>query len=105
VAAQEGVTGSVMEFYRAMLAFRKASALCRRGTRFLDVAEPVLAFVRGDALLCLFNLSDTAVTLAVEGVGAIVGPSQAAKVTDGAVTLGPLGFVLLDVTGDVRVTL
>ncbi len=105
VAAQDGVAGSVMEFYREMLAFRKASVLSGRGTRFLDVKEPVLAFVRGDALLCLFNLSDAAVTLAVDGVGTAHGPAQAAPVTDGVVTLGPLGFVLLDVTGEVQVSL
>jgi alpha-glucosidase len=104
VAGQEGVAGSVLEFYRAMLAFRKASVLSGRGTRFLDVAEPVLAFVRGDQLLCLFNLSDQAVTLTVQGAGDPVGPSQAAGLTAGQVRLGPLGFVLLEVTGEVAVT-
>lgn len=105
VAAQEGVAGSVLEFYRAMLAFRKASALAGRATRFIDVAEPVLAFVRGDALLCLFNLSNETVTLSVEGVSERDGPSQAVSFKDNALTLGPLGFVLLKVTGEVGITL
>jgi alpha-glucosidase len=78
VASQEGAQGSVLEHYRAALAFRKGSAALREGrTRFLDLHEPVLGFVRGDgegALLCLFNLSPVALSVMVAGVDAPVGP-------------------------------
>lgn len=103
VAGQDGQAGSVLEFYRAMLAFRKGSALSGRGTRFLDVAEPVLAFTRGDALLCLFNLSDQSQSLHVAGVGGVAGPSQGAALAGQGLTLAPLGFAFLTVTGDVAV--
>ena len=52
---------SVLEFYRAMLRLRRDTAELRTGrTRFFDVAEPVLAFTRGGAVLCVFNLSPEA---------------------------------------------
>lgn len=61
VDAQDGVEGSVLEFYRAMLAFRKAHpALIKGGIRVLDAAESVLAFARkneDEELLCVFNMS------------------------------------------------
>lgn len=94
VDTQDGVAGSVLEHYRAMLAFRRGSdALCAGGTRFLDLPHPLLGVVRGEgpgALTCLFNLSPHAVPLP-EGLrlGAPTGPRQG---TAGAGSIGPNGF-------------
>ena len=102
VARQRGVAGSVLETYRALLAFRRASpALSGGHTRFLDLPEPVLAFLRDtgtEVLGCVFNLSADTVTLAVEG-GALTGPSQAAGLVGPSLTLGPDGFAFLAPTG------
>ena len=100
VERQAGVDGSVLESYRAMLAFRKANpALTLGDTRFLDLPEPVLGFVRGGAVLCLFNLSPQAITLRVSGVAAPVGPAQAAAQSADKLTLGPNGYAFLPVQG------
>ena len=91
--------GSVLEFYRKVLAYRRGSEVLRRGrTQFVDLGEPVLAFhrVKGDrAVTCLFNLSVDAVELRVSGARS-VGLSHAADVTGGGVTLGGNGFVYLE---------
>jgi alpha-glucosidase len=61
VAAQEADPESTLAFAREMIAFRKGSAALTVGElTFLDVPDPVLAFVRRDgdeAIACLFNLS------------------------------------------------
>jgi alpha-glucosidase len=97
-AAQAGVAGSVLETYRDILAFRRQSPALRRGrTRFFDVSEPVLAFLReaGDqALACLFNLSARPVELPVAGL-ALGGPGRRAELTDGRLRLGANGFAWL----------
>jgi alpha-glucosidase len=104
VASQQGVAGSVLETYRAMLAFRRGSkALMEGRTQFFDLPEPILGFTRGDDLLCLFNLSPDPVSVAVTGVGAMVGPSQSAKLAGGKVELGGNGFAFLTVAGAVTV--
>ena len=106
VASQRGVAGSVLETYREMLAFRRGSdALMDGGTRFLDLPEPVLGFVRGGGVVCLFNLSPAPVRLTVGGVGDAVGPQQAATQAGPVLTLGPNGFCFLTVVGDVAVSL
>lgn len=56
--------GSVLEFYRQMLALRRAEADLRLGKiAFLDLPEPILGYTRGADLVCLFNLSAEPVTL------------------------------------------
>ena len=97
VAGQAGVAGSVLETYRAMLAFRRATPVLHgaAGTRFLDLPGPVLGFVRGEgaeAVLCLFNLSPKPVSLPQAGIEEQIGPHQAAGFDRGRVTLGPNGF-------------
>ena len=61
VEAQEADPESNLAFARAMIAFRKGSPAMTVGSlEFLDVAEPILAFVRrerDEAIACLFNLS------------------------------------------------
>ena len=97
VAAQEGVAGSVLEFYRAMIAFRKATpALVQGPTTFLDLPEPLLGFRRGEgagAVTCVFNLSTHAASL--PATGALAGPSHGAAIHDGKLTLSPCGFAFL----------
>ena len=97
VASQDGVAGSVLEFYREMLAFRRGSAALMGGkTQFLDVPEPVLMFERvleGSMMTCAFNLS--AGTVMVAAKGALAGPAQNAVVGPEGLTLGPNGFAFL----------
>ncbi len=61
VQAQETDPESNLAFARAMLAFRRASPAMTGGSlELLDVADPVLGFVRregAEAIACLFNLS------------------------------------------------
>jgi alpha-glucosidase len=89
--------GSVLAFYRAMLEFRRAQPVLRLGeSRFADVPEPLLVFARGageGAVTCAFNLSGEPQRLSLDGQ--VFGPSQAAKVEDGALHLGPNGFAFL----------
>jgi alpha-glucosidase len=95
VAAQDGVAGSVLETYRALLAFRRATPALREGrTSFADVAEPLLAFRRGDALTCVFNLSALPQELVM--TGALTGPHQAAVFEDGLLRLGANGFAFVE---------
>jgi alpha-glucosidase len=104
VASQAGVAGSVLETYRAMVAFRKATAALVEGaTRFLDLPEPILGFVRGDAVLCMFNLSPVAQTVAVADVAGLIGPSQEAVLVGDSLLLGPNGFAFMNVSGAVAV--
>jgi alpha-glucosidase len=105
VKGQTGVQGSVLESYREMLAFRRAkTALVAGRTRFLDLAEPVLGFVRGDAILCVFNLSPKPVRLVLSGVGDAMGPGQSASRSDDILDLGPNGYAFFkaDVSSTAR---
>jgi alpha-glucosidase len=107
VASQESAQGSVLEHYRQTLAFRKSSSALTAGkTRFLDLKEPVLGFIRGEAkgaLLCLFNLSPVALSVTVSGVDAPTGPSLHAVLQGDRLTLGPNAAAFLPVTGSVAV--
>ena len=90
VAAQLGQTGSVLETYRAMIAYRRATpALMTGATRFHDLPEPLLAFTRGDSLLCVFNLSPDPQNVTLAGPASLSGPSLAATLTGQTLTLGP----------------
>ncbi len=102
VAGQSGVAGSVIETYRALLAFRRGSVDLRAGrSRFFDLPEPILGFTRGAGLACVFNLSAGPITLAVRGVSGLVGPSQAAELQGDQLLLGPNGFGYLACGPDV----
>lgn len=99
VAGQAGKAGSVLEFYRSMLAHRRRTpALLTGRTRFLDLAEPVLGFLRGADLACLFNLSPDPVMLTVQGQLSDA-PQQAARLTGQTLILGPNGFCHLSPAG------
>jgi alpha-glucosidase len=94
VTGQTGVAGSVLETYRAILAFRRSTPALQTGTtRFHDVPEPVLMFDRmldGTTITCAFNLSPG--TASLPSTGTLSGPAQNAVVTDGKLQLGPNGF-------------
>jgi alpha-glucosidase len=96
VAGQLGQPGSVLESYRAMIAFRKASPALRSGEcRFLDTPGAVLAFERaggGQKVICAFNLSPEPVQLRLAGLGPQIGPAQACDASGESLTLGANGF-------------
>jgi len=98
-AGQLGRDGSVLEFYRRMLRLRRESEALRTGaTEFFDVAEPVLAFSRGGAVLCVFNLSPVRREVVLSGAGAAV-MSEAAERSGDRLVLGPNGFAIMAVAG------
>ena len=106
VASQQGVAGSVLETYRAMIAFRKANpALMTGPTTFHDLPEPLLAFTRGDALLCVFNLSPDLHVVQVTGACPLTAPSLAAELNGHSLTLGPNAAAFLTITGAVTVAI
>jgi alpha-glucosidase len=61
VDTQTGIPGSVLEFYRSWLAFRKQQpSLVKGDITFHDADAGVVAFTRrhgGEALLCVFNMT------------------------------------------------
>lgn len=105
VAAQDQDPDSVLNFYRAMLTFRRATPALRRGkTLFLDLPDPVLGFVRTGTeapLLCLFNLSPDPVVLTLTGLGALTGPQQHVEIAGETVTLGPNAVAFATLVGPV----
>ena len=95
VAAQE-VAGSVLTLYRALLEWRKTSALRDGRSTFFDVEPPVLAFRRDGAdgsVFCAFNLSDQPIALPVSGLAALDGPQSGASLSGTTLTLAPCGWV------------
>ncbi len=86
--------GSVLDFYRQMLALRRASHDLRLGrTQFLDMPEPVLGFRRGDNTMCIYNLSADPVTVTLpEAMTPEL--SQSAEGTGATLSLGPNGFAI-----------
>ncbi|QUS35965.1 alpha-amylase family glycosyl hydrolase [Falsirhodobacter algicola] len=108
VAALEADADSVLNAYRAILAFRRDDDALRLGrTRFVDgLPEPVLAFVRqgeGAATLCVFNLGPRPVTLALTGVGAPIGPGRNAVLDGAELRLGANGYAWLPAGADLSV--
>ncbi|TMV92917.1 DUF3459 domain-containing protein [Thioclava sp. BHET1] len=94
VSLQEKTNDGVLAQYRAMLAFRKGSqALSSGRSDFLDLDEPLLGFVRvaqDRRVTCIFNLSAETVSLEAPE-GTLTGPSLAASIEGGKLTLGPNG--------------
>ena len=94
VEAQAGREGSVLETYRALLAFRRARPEMVGGDiAFEEAGDALLAFVRrldGRALRCRFNLSDEPV--AAGPIGAATGPSAGVE----GDRLAPWGFAFED---------
>ena len=102
VSRQAGVEESVLEHYRRMLAFRRATPQLVSGSlRFVHSEEPVLAYLRDD-LLCVFALSPEGGRLRVQGASGIVGPS-AGRLDGDALTLDPNGWAFLPTAGEVAI--
>ena len=97
VDQQLGVEGSVLGFYRDAIAFRKAHPALRSGDiALLDTADGVLAFTRSDGeetLLCLFNMTETEVTVPLNGLNPAESgaPGNSAEPVDGKLSLAPFG--------------
>ena len=98
VSTQAGRPDSVLEFYRTMLQLRRDTPELRSGrTRFFDVEAPVLAFTRGETVLCLFNLSPEMHRVRLTGGGALaVGQGAEHHPGDGTMTLHPNGFAIME---------
>ena len=100
VDIQEIHVDSVLNAYRATIAFRKSSAALQRGaTEFIDLPEPVLAFhrvVENEVLTCIFNLSVETIHLTFQDLGELVGPSQAVTVSGQALEVGANGFAFFN---------
>jgi alpha-glucosidase len=102
VDRQEADRGSLLQLYRTLLAWRRTQpALIHGEMELLPVHEQVLAHVRSHAgrrLLCAFNLSDRAATLALPaglGAAARLDGSGAAggEVAGGALHFQPWGVL------------
>ena len=97
VETQNADPDSVLNFYRAILAFRKEHpALIDGDIAFFKTAEPVLAFRRrggGESLVCVYNLSPQNVKVTCDGDADIL-VSQAAERLKGKLTLGPNGWAI-----------
>jgi alpha-glucosidase len=98
VDQQNGTDGSVLNFYRAAIAFRKEHPALRSGDlTLLDTVEGVLAFTRTDAdetLLCVFNMTENDITVPLpEGMSprAADAPGIDAEPQDGSLSLAPFG--------------
>jgi alpha-glucosidase len=104
VDGQDDDPDSVLNAYRAQLAFRRSRPeLLEGGTHFLDLADPVLGLERaldGKRLICLFNLSPDPHRLEGKGRAQAVGPKQDVTFTGNHVELGPNGFVFLEADAD-----
>jgi len=112
VAHQNAEAGSVLNFYRAVLALRREHAALTGGDiRFFDVSAPLLAFARsieGRTMLCAFNLSTEPVcgTL-VDATGAQLLALSRAELSGRNLVLPANGFAWLDVEdprGDARIS-
>lgn len=90
VDTQDGVAGSVLETFRSLLTIRREQTALRVGdTAFLETPDPVLAYVRGGDIVCVFNIGKDAVTLPGIDTGTELLALDA--VVDGDLNLGPNG--------------
>lgn len=97
---------SILTYYKAMIAYRKASpALTRGKTSFITLPEPLLAFTRTDSeetLTCIFNLSATQQTVPLKAAAKIE-LGEAVSLTDDTLTLDGNGFAYLSHSAEVPV--
>lgn len=85
---------SVLAFYREMLALRRSEEILRTGDiEFLDFPDPVLGFLRGGKILCVYNLSAEPATVSLSGT---VEPllEQGVAMSGTELTLGANGFLI-----------
>ena len=94
-AASSEDAKDIINAYRSLLKLRKEyPELITGTTRFIDCPEPILAFTRNDAVLCVFNLSKNTVTYECPN---LVTELFAESVTfiGASLTIGPNGFAWL----------
>jgi alpha-glucosidase len=99
VEAQEKDPNSFLHYTRKMVALRKRHAALRLG-RVSEVSaeEPVLAFHReteGEALACLFNLSDKPVRVKLPPASAVI--ARTGDIDFAAGVIGPFGGLVAQV--------
>jgi alpha-glucosidase len=103
VAAQNADPDSVLNFYRAALAFRRAHpALIDGDIEFMKVNEPLLAFRRRNAdesLVCVYNLSADTLKVTFDGDAELL-LGQDTERLKGKLTLGPNGWGIFNESGD-----
>ncbi|SEW30253.1 alpha-glucosidase [Cognatiyoonia koreensis] len=96
--------GSIMAYYKEMIAYRKNSpALSRGKTTFISLPEPLLAFTRQSdeqTLTCIFNLSKNVHTVPLKNAAEIA-LGKASSITDGVLTLEGNGFAYLTHGADI----
>jgi alpha-glucosidase len=106
VDQQQG-ENSVLAFYKAAIARRKASpALSRGNTIFINLPEPLLAFTRTadtQTVTCVFNLSPDTHAVKLTGTAAI-DFGNSATIVDNGLTLGGNGFAYLSHAGPLEIT-
>ncbi len=94
-AASSPDAQGVIAVYQALLKLRKEHpAMVTGATQFVDCPEPILAFTRGETVLCVFNLSKDAVTF---DCPMQVAPlfTENVQVNGRSLALGPNGFAWL----------
>ncbi|MEO0484324.1 MAG: alpha-glucosidase family protein [Pseudomonadota bacterium] len=99
VSAQDPDPDSVLAMYRKLLMLRSDHAALRTGDQtFIDSDAPILAYTRGDGMLCVFNLSPKPATFPLPTP---VTPALAeeATVKGKTLSLGPNGFLIAHITG------
>ncbi len=107
VDLQEDDAASVLNFYREMIAFRKARPTLQSGkTTFLSAPDPLFAFHRaaeGRTITCVFNLSPRPVRAFLSGPAHAVGP-RSAMYDDDTLSLPGNGFAFLEHDGNVTLS-
>jgi alpha-glucosidase len=105
-AVAQQTDDGILAYYKSMIALRKNSpALSRGTTSFVDVPDPLLAFMRkhdDQTLTCIFNLSKDIHSIPLIGKAEIK-KGQAATFTGETLTLGGNGFAYLSHTGAVPI--
>ncbi|RDE08013.1 alpha-amylase family glycosyl hydrolase [Pelagibacterium lacus] len=103
VAALDADPDSILNYYRAILAYRReVPALVGGEIVFYDVERPILAFARHSgqtALVCVFNLSALPRGLAVDGLpplATVAAVSTGAELGDGGLALKANGFAIIE---------
>jgi alpha-glucosidase len=98
VDLQDKDPNSILNFYRAALAFRKQHSALIKGTiELLDAPDTVLAFIRADdseKLLCVFNMSEAPVDYELPAGMApqnLDAPGSTSAPANGALSLGAFG--------------
>lgn len=94
VNVQEADPGSMLNFYRRMLGFRRGRpALAKGGFRILETTDSVISYLReheGEQVLCAFNFGTTPVRMSLpDGAWKIIDGTGFAARMDGASALLP----------------